>query len=321
MELLVNELSVHEQFHDSAAFQKAFSRVMKMRELVRHFGRDLHCNREFVNRNPVKDKPMQIMIGQFAQRDQRRAAMLWSTKAGPFWDENREHTGDDWFEYKGDIVTGSAVAEAAFKAFQSKECGLVSFSPSDWEETPLRVVWQQDEGGQATITHWDLENFWACETLQDALTEKETPIQNWSGLEKHCRSRFKFLTFTNDCFEKLKDCPFSESSSKQLEALLEQLDLWTRNRDDRGKSNEAGRRIYQQYFVGDRAAFSDSSATEKQKFRKEMTFKNPDDTQKYLFCPWHGKISHQTLRLHFHWPVRAREKMYIVYTGPKITKQ
>ena len=51
-----------------------------------------------------------------------------------------------------------------------------------------------------------------------------------------------------------------------------------------------------------------------------MTFKHPTDASKTLFCPWHGKVQTPQLRVHFSWPVRADEPLYIVYVGPKITK-
>ena len=73
--------------------------------------------------------------------------------------------------------------------------------------------------------------------------------------------------------------------------------------------------------MGDRALFSDSSLSEKRKFRKALTFGHPEKPGGRLFCPWHGKVSHQTLRLHFSWPPQAKQPVHIVYAGPKITKR
>ena len=72
----------------------------------------------------------------------------------------------------------------------------------------------------------------------------------------------------------------------------------------------------------DRALFSGESAGNQDTFRAQMTFPDPDDADKNIFAHWHGKISHRFFRLHFEWPVPAKEKhMKILYLGPKITKK
>ena len=73
----------------------------------------------------------------------------------------------------------------------------------------------------------------------------------------------------------------------------------------------AGNRIYQDYFVGDNALFSDSSNTEKRSFRTGLTFPHPDRPGEALFCTWHGKVRHMTLRLHFSWPISLWQKSAI----------
>ena len=69
--------------------------------------------------------------------------------------------------------------------------------------------------------------------------------------------------------------------------------------------------------------FSDSSdkETRKRRFREALTFPHPGERGSSLFCPWHGKVRHMTLRLHFSWPVRAGRPVYVVYAGPKLTKR
>lgn len=85
--------------------------------------------------------------------------------------------------------------------------------------------------------------------------------------------------------------------------------------------------IYRNFFTGKKggggrgALFSDSSDDEKIKFETEMRFKHPAEVNKTLFCPWHGKVQTPPLRIHFSWPVRADDPLYVVYVGPKITKR
>jgi len=40
-----------------------------------------------------------------------------------------------------------------------------------------------------------------------------------------------------------------------------------------------------------------------------MTFTHPDESDKTLFCPWHGKVQTPQLRVHFSWPVRVDKSL------------
>lgn len=91
--------------------------------------------------------------------------------------------------------------------------------------------------------------------------------------------------------------------------------------DDRGKRTPEGHTLYQKHFTGDKAWFSDSSDTEKARFKNELIFKHPANPNEVLFCPWHGKVKTPQLRIHFSWPIREDQPLYIVYVGPKITKR
>jgi len=97
--------------------------------------------------------------------------------------------------------------------------------------------------------------------------------------------------------------------------------------DADGQRTAEGNAIYQNFFTGKKekkgrgALFSDSSEGEKSKFKQEMTFRHPENPDTSIFCPWHGKVQTPQLRVHFSWPVRADEALYVVYIGPKITKK
>ena len=89
---------------------------------------------------------------------------------------------------------------------------------------------------------------------------------------------------------------------------LDDLLIWHENRT----IHDVIRRIDQSSYVSD---------SEKRDFRRELTFSHPGDRGGSLFCTWHGKVSHLTLRLHFSWPIKAGKPVHVVYAGPKITKR
>ena len=320
MDLLANDLSVHEQFHDLDEFRDALSRLMALRGTARLFGREVHCHRTFFNTAPMPGMSLQKAIGNLGIKSQRQAVMSWLNRSGPFWDDARRHIGDDYLECGDDVVTDTAVGEAAFRNLHGMDCGLVSLTPSQWCCSPVKVTWvREDEGADNRVT--EVGNWWCTEALEAVLQDQAPPIGSWSDLREASRKRFTSLTITEDCFAPLAGVPFAKSAADSFLVLLGVLDRLALAFDDKGIRSAEGHRIYADHFTGDRALFSDSSDTEKHEFSSKLTFPHPEDPTTPLFCPRHGKISRMTLRLHFSWPVVAGKPVYVVYAGPKITKR
>ena len=122
MDLLANDLSVHEQFHDLAGFQDALSRLMALRQTARHFGCHVQCHRKFLDITPIPGMGLRRAIGNLKLESQKRAVMAWLTTSGPFWDDVRRHGEDDWLECSSKLVTDTAAGEAAFRT------GIISMS-------------------------------------------------------------------------------------------------------------------------------------------------------------------------------------------------
>ena len=132
MHLLVNDLSLHGQFREKAAFRDALTRLMTMRNVAQRLGCEVCCHRALLNAKPMTGMTMQQALGQLTSNEQR-AILGWLTRHGPFWDDLRQHAADEYLECRGEIVTDSAVGEAAFRTFHGVDCGLVSIAPSDWD--------------------------------------------------------------------------------------------------------------------------------------------------------------------------------------------
>ena len=209
MEILANDLSIHEQFRDIAAFRKALSRLMAMRGAARRFGREVYCHGALLIASPMPGVPMQQAVGRLAVEGERRAVMAWLTRAGPFWDDLRQHCADDYIECQGDVVTESAVAEAAYRTLHDVECGLVSVTPSDWDYSPIDVTWRREfEGLKDRSTA--LQNWWSAPTLEDGLRALAPPIQSWGTLREVSASRFENLTFTVGLFRSARRGPLRQ---------------------------------------------------------------------------------------------------------------
>lgn len=320
---LVNDLSFHGQFSDLTAFRDAIGRLMTIREITRRYGHELHCHKGMVSADVMPSMTMQQAI-QVLTRDQQRLLRSWITQNGPFWEDTRNHSADDYLELNGDVVTDTAVGEAAWCRFNGIERELVSLTPSNWLFTPMQVRWMSGSDEQK-IT--DVMNHWDPSSLEAILKVAPTPITSWQQLAGLTNARWSLLTFAADAFSFLDGHPFSSSAAQRLLAILDILNRFKSCFDKESQRTVEGHEIYQNYFTGKKeggghgATFTDSSESEKTKFKNELTFKHPEDASKTIFCPWHGKVQTPQLRVHFSWPVRVDEPLYIVYVGQKRTKQ
>jgi len=320
VELFANDCSIHEQFHDVASFQAALGRIMVLRSTARRFARELHCHRAMLTCRPIQAMTMQQVIANIPIESQRRSAMAWLTRGGPFWDDLRQHGPGDWLECREEIVTDTAVGEAAYRTMHGMESCLVSVSPSEWEFSPVEVTWVlSDEGLEDRQT--SVDNWLDAAQLETRLEATAPPIHSWQNLHDASINRFVSLTFANDWMEPLKGVPFARSSADRFMALLNVLELLAQAFDMRGRRTSEGHQLIQTYFTGDRAWFTDSSESEKNEFRNELTFRHPIEAEQSLFCTWHGKVSRLTLRLHYSWTGKAGDPVFVVYAGPKISRR
>ena len=332
MDLLVNDLSIQEKFCSLSSFHEALEQLMKMRGVAKRFQRDVFCSRNFVNMDPIQDIQMCKAINDLQDKNKCRAVMSWLTR-GPFWDtpEERKHSGDNLLEClnrNDKVVTDTAVGEAAFRMLEinGSSCGLISMAPSDWQFTPVEVIYRQDNGEEEDRSV-DIENFFDPDALTSRLQNSEPSINSWNALQKTLSTRFPRLMFAENCFEPLtsKNIPFKSSLARSILRLLDILNRLALEVDKNGRRTAKGEEIHDQYFKHKNALFSDSSDTEKQHFKERLTFPHPERAGHTIFCSYHGKVpvlkKELTVRIHFFWPIQLGQPVYVVYIGPKLTKK
>lgn len=321
MELLVNDLSFQRQFKDIASFRGAIERLMVIRQVAMQYGWPIYCHRAISHAavTPTMNMPQAV---QTMTQSERRAILQWVTQLGPFWDDERNHSPDDWFEWNDQIVTDSAVGEAAWFCLNGIDHGLVSLTPSDWEFSPVPVEILNDTVPRKSV---DVQNYWDPAAAEAVLKAAPAPLPSWGHLEQVSPTRFPNLSFAADAFAPLVGYPFAPGAANRLLFILKTLNHFKTCFDSNGERTAEGHEIYRNFFTGKKgeggrgALFSDSSDGEKNDFEMKLTFKHPIEPGKSLFCPWHGKVQTPPLRVHFSWPVRANEPILIVYVGPKLT--
>ena len=317
MGFFLNDRSLHGQFVNLRSFSDAIKRLMEIRELINAYGAALYSHRNILQSQITRDTTMYEAVDRAFTREEKRALMQWITQFGPFWDDERKHQLEDWFQHKGNIVTDTAIGEAAWCLVNHIDRELISLSPSDWEYTPISVDWVIDENTMESV---NISNYWLFISLEDNLKSRPPSYTSWEGVEAFVTRRFSNLTYLEDAFAPLVGHPFSYAAAARIISLLGTLNRYVTCFDGDGQRTAEGNEIYQTFFTGGEL-FSDSSATEKNDFRNALSFRHPTDHDQQLFCPYHGKIKHLQLRLHFSWPIRAEEPVFIVYIGSKITKR
>ena len=250
--------------------------------------------------------------------EEKRAVMAWLSQHGPFWDDDRQHDGGDWYECAGEIVTDTAVGEAAHCVLRGIDRLLVSLRPSDFVYDPVAVERVFEDDNRVAV---DVPNYWVPADVDAFLAAAPPALASWAALGKLSVSRFEQLTFAEDAFEALQRQPFKQGVAERILVLLDVLHRLKQSFDVTGSSTVEGHALYRKHFTGDKAWFSDESDANKEKLENDLTFPNPGVPGDNLFCSWHGKVKSPQYRLHFSWPITADSPVYVVYVGPKITKR
>jgi len=315
MAFFLNELSLHGQYANVADLRQAIDFVLQCRLEINKRDDNFYCHRQLGSLLATHNLNFNEAVRQIRDRNFIRTILNWMAKSGPFWEDKRLHSEDDWLEDESkEIITGSSLAEAAWRTTQAKESHTISFEPSKFSKTPLKVIWKRSDEDEQLI---EVNNFWQIVPLKNFLNDKSPAPKTWPDLIRQCIQQYTNLTFTDDLIP--KDIgPFSKGIAEKIKELLAILDELNACFETSGSLNQRGKQIIEDHFRGNDALFSGESVTNERKFHRELTFKNKEE----MFCPFHGKIKFgREYRIHFNWPKKeSTEPLYIVYIGPKITK-
>ena len=231
MELLVNDLSLHGQFPDAAEFQAAIQRVMSIRASALRFGHALYCHRNLAQKQVTSSMGFQQAIQGF-NRNEQRVVMQWITQQGPFWEDAQEHNEDDYLDWNGEVVTGTAVGEAAYCCQIGIERHLVSLQPSNWLMTPVPVTWTPSVGSERRI---EVANHWEPQTFETDLASLPAPVVSWTQLAETAIARCQNLKVYTESFE-----PVARLSVFTKARRGAYLFYWTRSTASRFASTRRG---------------------------------------------------------------------------------
>ena len=322
MRWYVNDVSLQGQFADLPAFEGILRGLIGARARIERLSRDLRTTRTLTERFVSTGMTIREAMGTSRDRDLRRAVLVWLDRTGPYVEDDRQEEADDYFEYADLDITDSGLGEAARRIKAGAQALTFSFEGGtiQFAISPLLV----DHGlAEARLGICGVENVWTVDDLTKSAVNEGPPITSWRKLVDAARERFPRLVIPDSVHQNaaLAREPFEAIIRDRALTLFGYLNAYMAGRGPDGAEGPAAREVVERFFVGDRALFTAESATNQKDFKTELTFPDPDDSDRVIFAHWHGKISHRFFRMHFEWPVPAGgKKLKIVYLGPKLTK-
>lgn len=313
----VNDLSLAGQYPTAEAFVRDLKQFLTLRNRSPLLASRLFCSRTICYRPVSKNQDFQQAVQASGDRLLTNLVLNWLTRAGPFWEEQRQVVADDYFHYHETDVTELGLGEAARRQLCGALANSVSFPSPEFDYSPLPVIHGLLEEPISTI---NVVNQWKWEDVQHAVEAATPPIINWEQMLTEARRRFDHLDLTSACGDPLKPEPFRHYVVERVFELLQVLNEYVSCMTETGTPTTRNHELFSQHFSGGKSWFSDESTSNKREFKRELEFSDPVQPGKKIFCPWHGKIKTPQYRIHFEWPPQPKAKLRIFYIGPKITK-
>lgn len=298
----------------------ALSTLLRLRARSQTLRDGLFCSRSFFQRPATPDRDCHGVVAGHASREERGIILAWMTKNGPFLEDDRYEEEHDYFEFEGSDVTDQGLGEAARRIGASQLATVFSFigGAINFERTPLSV---QHGLAESPIKFLAVPNVWDSQSLLEGAQGSLPDPTSWETMVEYANLTFDRVLVSDAILTQLSGTTFYPAVSRRVIELLRILQNYMEGRRQDGTAGQRSNEIHQQFFTGERARFTDESSNNKNEFRHEMTFKDPEDQSRTIFCPWHGKIQTPQFRIHFEWPVPPNQtRLKVMYVGPKITK-
>ena len=317
MAWFVNDLSLAGQYPTSEAFVRDLKQLLALRNRSPLLASRLFCSRTICYRPVTQNHDFQQAVQGSGDRLLTNLVLSWLTRAGPFWEEQRQPVADDYFHCHETEVTELGLGEAARRQLAGVSENSISFPAAGFDYSPLPVIHGLLEEPISTI---EVLNLWRWVDVQRAVEAAMPPIINWEKMLTEARRRFDHLDLVAACGNPLKPEPFSHYAVERVFELLQVLNEYMFCMAEAGEPTKRNHELIAQHFTGGKSWFSDESTSNKRDFKNELEFPDPAQPGKKIFCPWHGKIKTPQYRIHFEWPPRPKTKLRVFYIGPKITK-
>lgn len=312
MEWHVNDLSLEGQFENSDAAKLALESILSLRARRTDLGSRLFCSRSLGDRRVTPTQTLKQLAQSHPDRNFRSALIRWVAGQGPFWSDNRAEVAnnDDLFYFQTEDVTEQGLGEASRRRLLALPANSFSLESANgtFAADILAVRQGLPEEPLCTI---NIPNVYGPSALEPY---SPAPVTSWQKMLDLASTK-KHLLFSSTIAAVLSSKPFQSNLAERILQLLDILSAIADETEATGGLTEKGVEIYNLYFVGTQAWFSDESTS------SLFWFADPSGGED-IYCSWHGKTKQggQT-RVHFEWPRPAGQRdIKVGYIGTKLTK-
>ncbi len=181
MDILINELSLHNQFRNKEEFEKEgliplvsiLSELDKNRDII-------YKKSDLYNYKPIPRKSLHsILIGEYSRRSdiiRKFKRLLFNyLLSEPYWDldSKQKHSSEDDYSYKGKNINNSSIAEAC-----ERDRVIISFNSVNFNENSL-------------VTHKNISEEIGLDNLLNGDDYNELcKEKNLINIKEYCINRF-----------------------------------------------------------------------------------------------------------------------------------
>ena len=315
----INDLAL-KGFSSHEHLRLALMSVVSARRLAPNLGRALFCSRATSMLVGATGQNLLAAIQSFP-RDERSAILQWIGRFGPFIEDEREVWEDDLYYFNNEDITNEGLGEAARQCQRGYDAHTLSLQTGNGFPIGLSPLTVSQGLLDDPLVVVSVPSHFSASALAEIANNSEPEPSSWVDLIIYCRNRFTNLIIGKHCDKVLQPQPFSANVARRTIELLKVLNQISTERDEEGALSPLGEELKQNFFIGEKAWFSDEGADNKQNFASEMTFPDPRNNAERIQCFWHGKIKTPQYRIHFEWPKPTPgEPIVVAYIGPKISK-
>jgi len=312
---LFNDASLHGQFAAPAQFFGALGVIFRMRNAMQRAGFQLEVNRHLAERCPIGALTFREVINRITNPQNKRQVLTWLDRDGPFWDEPPIHSGNEYFECKGELVTNTALAEACNLITLLADTSVVSLNPSNFSINPIEVYWRARAEGDLSRK---IQNFFSEPPLAKHLAQIEKPPASWLQVMDWVKANCSSLLLSPEILSQVPPTFYPNAAQRAQELFKSLNDINLALQTGNAARFQELRRLWME---GEKAVITDSSDGEKAEFAAELNFRHPLNGR-IIACTWHAKIKIHQIRIHFEWPKQnVQDALFIGYFGPKLTKR
>jgi hypothetical protein len=145
---------------------------------LRHYGAGLEVAHSFWGGMVQSGQTVRQAIGSLS-KDQKFQILAWLNKNGPFWDRPALHDPEEYFECQGELVTKTALGEAAYLTHEGANPVVVSLPNSRYTSPTLTVTCDLGKGETIPV---QVTNTFTLESVESIASSCERDFESYEDL-------------------------------------------------------------------------------------------------------------------------------------------